>query len=520
MARISKNEPIFEFSEIPKINDSVCRNTFQFQYSKDLPQEVHGLISCEIDSLQICQLCAIAGKSVHGSDQVISILIRGRVSRFSEFLNTSARVLKATSVAGCYSDYLMNEASTTDNVDSIVKLPTWSPVLLSKLDYLGPILSYKRSRLRLDANLIMEEESLIRYMLSEGYKLARIPIPTYQTQENAIGKPLPDRDEPLTAFEKSQNTISIVIPTAGKRMDSGKFLIDSCLATLMSQKIESPISEVVIVVDSDHDPGFQELNSRINNSWLPIKFVIFDREFNFSEKCNLGASNSTGDVIIFINDDVLLNDSKSIDALVSGLVTTKAGAAGSLLFYENLNVQHAGINFGVPKPKNSVELSFSECPETQTLIREVSAVTGALLAIKRINFELVNGWDEDLPNSYNDVALCFALRQSGQNIVLVPESQAIHLEAQSRNQEFDFESFKVLTSKWANFLLSEPFMMRKLSTADGVVKRQIIRRSFDFMRNAIIAIRHIGAKQILVNLRKERNYRRFVKSQIPLKLQI
>ena len=35
-----------------------------------------------------------------------------------------------------------------------------------------------------------------------------------------------------------------------------------------------------------------------------VRFVPYDKPFNFSDKCNLGAEAATGDRLIFFNDDV------------------------------------------------------------------------------------------------------------------------------------------------------------------------------------------------------------------------
>ena len=46
--------------------------------------------------------------------------------------------------------------------------------------------------------------------------------------------------------------------------------------------------------------------------------------------------------------------------------------------------------------------------------REVTAVTGACLAISRRTFEAVGGFDEDrFPEVYSDVDLCLRLREEG-----------------------------------------------------------------------------------------------------------
>ena len=44
--------------------------------------------------------------------------------------------------------------------------------------------------------------------------------------------------------------------------------------------------------------------SRVSNPNATVRLVPYDKPFNFSEKCNLGAAAATGVRLIFFNDDV------------------------------------------------------------------------------------------------------------------------------------------------------------------------------------------------------------------------
>ena len=51
--------------------------------------------------------------------------------------------------------------------------------------------------------------------------------------------------------------------------------------------------------------------------------------------------------------------------------------------------------------------------------RNVSAVTGACLAIRKDLFGRVGGLDIVFPNNYNDVDLCFRVRSQGYRVICV-----------------------------------------------------------------------------------------------------
>src|ERR1039457_723663 len=87
--------------------------------------------------------------------------------------------------------------------------------------------------------------------------------------------------------------------------------------------------EIVIVTNSTlaevlegaapQDPGF--------------RFVRYDKPFNFSDKCNLGAQAATGERLIFFNDDVESGQRDWIQNLIEQLENPAVGAVAPKLLY-------------------------------------------------------------------------------------------------------------------------------------------------------------------------------------------
>lgn len=92
------------------------------------------------------------------------------------------------------------------------------------------------------------------------------------------------------------------------------------------------------------------------------------------------------------------------------------GAVGAKLLYEDDTVQHAGVIVGV---EGVAFHQFLEYPEHDpgymgraSFSQDLSAVTGACLLIRKKVYEEVDGMDEHLAVSYNDVDLCLKLREA------------------------------------------------------------------------------------------------------------
>ncbi|MBE0698586.1 MAG: glycosyltransferase [Anaerolineaceae bacterium] len=111
---------------------------------------------------------------------------------------------------------------------------------------------------------------------------------------------------------------------------------------------------------------------------------------------------------------------------------------GPKLIYPDRTIQHAGIVMGMTGhayhlyagaflPGESLFLS----PD---IYRNVSAVTGACMLIRKDVFEHVGGFDERLKLIFNDVELCQRVRQAGYCIVYTPSAALIHYEGRSRSR--------------------------------------------------------------------------------------
>jgi GT2 family glycosyltransferase len=105
------------------------------------------------------------------------------------------------------------------------------------------------------------------------------------------------------------------------------------------------------------------------------------------------------------------------------------------------------------------------------LTREVSAVTGACLAVPRRAFFAVGGLDEvNLPIAFNDVDFCLRLRAAGYRIIWTPHAELIHHESKSRGSDFTperLDGFRAevayMERRWADALPCDPFFNPNLS---------------------------------------------------------
>jgi GT2 family glycosyltransferase len=166
-----------------------------------------------------------------------------------------------------------------------------------------------------------------------------------------------------------------------------------------------------------------------------VKVIGYDRPFNFSDQCNLGVAASQGELLLFLNDDVVPVSSDWLSELVGALSQPDAGIAGPLLLYPDESVQHAGMHLG-PFGTAGHSLRHARLPEEDylflaTCARDVSCVTGAVLLMRRSLFDDLNGFDVQFGTIYQDVDLCLRTLSLGYRILYVPTAVLLHMESVS-----------------------------------------------------------------------------------------
>ena len=379
----------------------------------------------------------------------IGIILESQVSFEPRFFENLFSVFGNTDTFCLYSDFWR----TTNDERKEIKLPAWSPIRFESVDFLGPALTFDLSKYLSFATInSVTRDKIIEFAQINDLRISRVPHSLYS---GAFEFP---RVEVIEDFSDSPETVSVVIPTQG--LVSGSFsLLETCVASLIGQIGISTI-ELIVVVDKGYDLDLLSRIKRMLPENFTYKLIEFNELFNFSRKCNFGAAQATGEVIVFLNDDVELNSADAIAALSGWANLPGMGAVGSQLQFADGSIQHAGITLSKAKPKNSYLDQFRRDTDFGDLQvpHEVSGVAGACLALRHDVFHNAGRWNEDLPNSYNDVDLCLRLNSMGLQSLVLNHLQIIHNESSSRDAEFDSVAFEILKRLWPNELRGERYL--------------------------------------------------------------
>ena len=196
--------------------------------------------------------------------------------------------------------------------------------------------------------------------------------------------------------------------------------------------------------------------------------VPFREEFNFARMNNLGATASEGGVLFFLNDDVMPVTEDWMDLLLGHLERPDVGAVGAKLIYPQGAIQHAGIVLGMMEGAGHLGRGIFRSDLWRWLdqTRNVSAVTGACLGMRRALFKELGGFDEGFPVNYNDVDLCLRARKAGYEVIYEPRAVLRHDECQTRIPGTRRDERERFHRRWAELLNKpDPYYNPQLSLA-------------------------------------------------------
>lgn len=227
--------------------------------------------------------------------------------------------------------------------------------------------------------------------------------------------------------------VSIIIPNKDHREDL-KICLDS-----LGEKESYRNYEVVIAENNSEEKETFDYYEKIQGEDERIHVVTYQGDFNYSAINNFAVRHAKGEILLFLNNDTEFIDGKAIREMVSSVLKEGVGACGAMLYYGDGTIQHAGVIIGMGgfaahalwslTDRDEKYYPFSLCE------REVSAVTGACLMVRRSVYDEVEGMGEDFAVALNDVDFCMKICEKGYKILFNPYAKLYHYESKSRGYE-------------------------------------------------------------------------------------
>lgn len=255
-------------------------------------------------------------------------------------------------------------------------------------------------------------------------------------------------------------TVSIVVPTRHSRTNLER-LLPGLLAT------DYPAFDVTVVDNGGRTPERDAWYASATGSRVTVRWWT-ESPFNYSRVNNVAVSETTGEVVVLLNDDTQILDAGWLREMVGVLLRHGVGTVGYQLRNGDGLIQHAGVTVG---PAGFAANLFAGLePESDTLAgptgwyRDALAVTGACVAIRRAHYEEVGGLDEKFVLCGSDVVLGLDQIIRGRRNAVIPFDAVRHFEAVTRGTVVPRGDFFASYWRYHPWLVSgDPYLSRNLS---------------------------------------------------------
>jgi GT2 family glycosyltransferase len=227
-----------------------------------------------------------------------------------------------------------------------------------------------------------------------------------------------------------------------------------CLNSLQAMQV----TDVEYIVSDDSSPDI------LFPAVIPPSIARCERtkiNLGFAGNCNNGAQYATGDVLMFVNQDVfgVYGWSDGWDgAILSAFERSpQIGIVGARLFFPDGKIQNAGGLFdGAGQPFHRC-LGYSNVhhPEVASPMR-VSWTTGAAMAVRRDVWQELHGFDTEFRMYFEDVDLCVRAAKAGYETWIEPRATLIHRVGSTGGSVHFQASAQRFRSKWVDTGLIEP----------------------------------------------------------------
>jgi GT2 family glycosyltransferase len=236
-------------------------------------------------------------------------------------------------------------------------------------------------------------------------------------------------------------------------------LTQAMLASLRAT-LPAGLAHEIILVDDGSTDGTRD--------WLkglptPCRAILNEKNLGFAGACNRGAAAATGEILFFLNNDLVLLPHWFEPMLAAFARFPGAALVGNVqLSHATGAVDHTGIFFNHQgKPEHATARPWFGSRD----YRPAAALTGACLAVRGALWPLLGGFDEGYVNGCEDVDLCLRARAAGLSCVVALQSVVRHhVSASVGRKRRDEQNTARLVGRWAEEIaqLAAPAWSREL----------------------------------------------------------
>lgn len=230
---------------------------------------------------------------------------------------------------------------------------------------------------------------------------------------------------------------SVIIVSWNVRQD-----IINCLGSIYDYQSSRPF-EVIIIDNASSDGSTQEIREKFPS----VTCVSNNKNYGFAMANNQGIKLAKGEYLLFLNPDTIVHPG-ALDYLIDFMDDNKdVGACGPKLLNEDGSTQRSTREFPSYRGalyrftflkyfkifKNSYRSWLMKDFDHKSQ-EDVDQLMGAALLVRKSIIDKIDGFDENFFMYYEEVDLCYRIKQYGWRIVFLPQACIAHLGGRSSQQ--------------------------------------------------------------------------------------
>ena len=242
--------------------------------------------------------------------------------------------------------------------------------------------------------------------------------------------------------QMSEVTLSIIIVNWNTQD-----ITRNCLRSIR-QRVGSISCEVIVVDNASSDASVELIRAEFPD----VRLIVNDDNLGFGRANNQGMRIARGRYFLLLNSDTLVIDD-SVQRLVSFMESDpRIGIAGCKLLFEDLTLQSSCSRFPSIKIALLEDLMLykflSRRRQGELLLngywahdraRDVDAVWGAAMLVRREVFEQTGGFDERIFMYGEDLEWCMRVHDGKWHIAFTPDCRIVHLNHKSAEKKYGDE---------------------------------------------------------------------------------
>ena len=298
----------------------------------------------------------------------------------------------------------------------------------------------------------------------------------------------------LDCADQDLPRISVIIPTIGT---AGRVL--TALRGLRDET-DYPNLEIIVIDHMPFSPKFLATKRQLRG--LADQVLAMIGPFNWSKFNNAGAGLATGDIFLFLNDDIEITEPQWLRRLLPYLSQPSVGAVSPRLLTPLGSIQSCGVSLfdGEGAARNDFTFTDSEVAigEGLNLVpHNCTSLLGAAILTRRETYQAHGGFEERLPVTFNDLDYNMKLRASGLQVAVITTASLVHYEKASRALIEEKPLEELYDRKWRRrHLLGDPYIHPALESESGMYK--VHREPGDVVWSRNIAAMRADVRRILI----------------------